>query len=365
MKQAREKPKNPPNLYKRGNSWIVDFYYRGLRHRENIGPVSRTQAKEKRDQLKGDMAAGRLDLRPKTKDWLFADALKRYLEYYRDTVRPKTHTTACHNAKRLRAFFGNRRLSAVSAFLIEKYRRERKSDGAAEATINNELALLRSFLNKCVEWKFLHERPEVKAYKLDNARNRYLTSDELDRLLVASNDDLKIVILTAVYTGLRYSELKSLTWRNINFVIRSVTVESAYAKNHETRTIPLNDTLTEALRHLNDREQPNPNDSVFTRGGKPWKSWRPAFENALKRADIQDFKFHDCRHTFGSYLGMAGVTQKAIMELMGHKDPKMSLRYTHLSLDHMRAAVTKIEQIGSGVTAFFTAEGAATGTAAT
>lgn len=92
----------------------------------------------------------------------------------------------------------------------------------------------------------------------------------------------------------------------------------------------------------------------LNRAGRSWKCWRTAFKTALKRAGISDFKFHDSRHCFGSYLAMADVNEKARMELMGHKDPKMTMRYTHLSLDDKRQAVPQLEKLGTGVTANLT-----------
>jgi Phage integrase family len=78
------------------------------------------------------------------------------------------------------------------------------------------------------------------------------------------------------------------------------------------------------------------------RYNKPWKSWRTAFENACERAGIKDFHFHDLRHCFGSWLAMNGTDIKARMELMRHKTPAMTLRYSHLSIDYKRQAITDL-----------------------
>ncbi len=352
MKQPRKKPKNPPNLYLVGDSWMIDFMFRGERYRESLGPVSRTVAKEEVGKRKAAAAEGRLDTGRKVKDLPFPDALEKYLEYYKANRRPSSHVRHVNSGVHLKAFFGTSRLSAISAFAIERYKRERKEAKAADATINREMALLKNLFNLSMKWGFARKNPvcEVKQYRLDNSRTRYLTEEELGKLLEACNPNLRIVVLTAVHTGLRTSELKSLTWRLVDFRNRSLTVESAYSKNGETRSIPLNAVLTEELKRLRIDNRPTPEDSVFlNRTGRPWKCWRTAFKTALKRAGISDFKFHDSRHSFGSYLAMADVNEKARMELMGHKDPKMTMRYTHLSLDYKRAAVAKLEKLGTGV----------------
>src|SRR5262249_57562126 len=91
-------------------------------------------------------------------------------------------------------------------------------------------------------------------------------------------------------------------------------------------------------------------EGVFgNREGTPYRSFRSAFERAVRRAGIQDFTFHDLRHTFASRLVMAGVDLPTVKELLGHKDITMTLRYTHLSTDHKQRAVNALEQFGSKV----------------
>ena len=86
-----------------------------------------------------------------------------------------------------------------------------------------------------------------------------------------------------------------------------------------------------------------PEDVVFvSRYGKPWKSRRTAFLNVVERACIKDFRFHDLRHCDGSWLATSGTTGKGQMELVGHRDPKTSLRYTHLSMEYKRQAVQRL-----------------------
>ena len=97
---------------------------------------------------------------------------------------------------------------------------------------------------------------------------------------------------------------------------------------------------------MHNKRTPVATDPVFIKNGKPWKCWRTAFENALKRAGISDFRFHDTRHHFGSWLEMTGTSGKTQMELMGHKDRKMTMRYTHLSVEHKRRAVANLPSFG-------------------
>ena len=167
----------PPNLYKRGNSWMIEFFFRGQRYRENIGPVSRTVAKEIRDRRKTEAAQGRLDIGSKVQDVLFENACEKYLEWYKTNWEPNSYKRHVNSAKHLNLFFGKRRLSAISTFLVEKYKMERKATGAAPATVNRELSMLGNLFTKAIQWKFAKSNPTkgVPHFKEDNARNRYLT----------------------------------------------------------------------------------------------------------------------------------------------------------------------------------------------
>src|SRR5262245_61024812 len=150
-----------------------------------------------------------------------------------------------------------------------------------------------------------------------------------------------------MHTGFRKSELQSLRWSSIDLVRGSATVESRYAKNGEARTVPLHPTLHAALRKLHKDREANPDDVVFTYEGRPWKVWHRSFKTALKRAGISDFRWHDLRHCFGSWLAMNGVPDKGRMELMGHKTPAMTARYKHLSVEYKRQAVAGLPQFGT------------------
>src|SRR5262245_25199538 len=117
----------------------------------------------------------------------------------------------------------------------------------------------------------------------------------------------------------------------------------------------MNDVLTTTLKAV--RMNTLADGLVFcSRKGTPYRSFRSAFELAVRKAGLENFTFHDLRHTFASRLVMAGVDLPTVKELMGHKDIKMTLRYTHLSSDNKRRAVRALEQFGDKVPAIFTTE---------
>ena len=246
----------------------------------------------------------------------------------------------------LRPTFGHIRLTEISPLAIERYKRQRKEAGLSEVTINRELAFLKNLFTKAMEWGKAPENPikKVRLFREDTARSRFLAEDEEARLLACCSPHLQPLVITALHPGFRASELRSLTWDDVEFRRRTITVRAAYAKNGEPRSVPMNEVLTTTLKAV--KLQMADGGGVFcNRGGTPYRSFRTAFERAMRLAGIADFTFHDLRHTFASRLVMAGVDLPTVRELLGHKDITMTLRYTHLSSSHKQAAVKTLEKV--------------------
>ncbi len=336
------------SIYKRGKSWYYDFLYRSERYTGCIGVVSKTVAKEVLAKKKAEATEGRYTSPAKKPSPLLEDFVKEYFEYYRVNHRPssvKRHETSW-NA--ISPMFAGKRLDEISPFDLERYRHQRKKEGRNEVTINRELAFLRNLYNKAIDWGKASENPlrKVRFARENNGRIRFLSPEEEVRLLAHCESQLKPLVLTALHTGFRKSELLSLTWEEVDFEKQNITVKAGYAKNGESRTIPMNDVLTATLEEV--RIDVTESGSVFrNRNGAPYRSFRTAFERAVRKSLIPDFTFHDLRHTFASRLVMSGVDLPTVKDLMGHKNINMTLRYSHLSSEHKRSAVGKLEQFGA------------------
>ena len=335
------------SIYKRGKSWYYDFQHRGERYAGCIGAVSKTVAKEVLAKKKTEAKEGRYESTAKKPSPLLEDFVEEYFEYYRANRRPRTierHETSWHV---IAPHLGAKRLDEISPHDLEQYRRKRREIGRSEITINRELAFLRNLYNKAIDWERTMENPlrKVRFARENNGHTRFLSPEEESRLLAHCNVHLKPLVITALHTGFRRSELLSLTWKDVDFKRRMITVQAAYAKNGESRSIPMNDVLHATLEEV--RINSMGTGPVFlNRNGTPYRSFRTAFERAVRAAEISDCVFHSLRHTFASRLVMAGVDLPTVKELMGHKDIKMTLRYSHLSSDHKRNAVEKLEKFG-------------------
>ena len=179
---------------------------------------------------------------------------------------------------------------------------------------------------------------EIKMERENNQRVRYLTPDEESRLFAVLPEKYHILVLVALHTGMRKTEQFSLEWRDVDFIQGQIKVR--VSKSGKSRIIAMNKTVTEALRGLSkvrriDNPYVFPGEKPRSRRTDLPKYW----EQYLQAASIQNFHWHDLRHTFASRLVMAGVNLYSVKELLGHHDFKMTQRYAHLSPEHLKAAV--------------------------
>jgi integrase len=339
------------SVYQRGKSWYYDFKYRGERYTGCIGAVSKTVAKEILAKKKAEAVEGRYELPSKKPSPIFEAMAEEYLHYYRANRRPRSVERHEMAFRALKPFFGGKRLTDITPLLIERYKRVRKEQGRSEVTINRELAFLKNLFTQAIVWHKTTENPvkQVRLFKEDNARTRFLTEDEEARLLAHCNAQLKPLVITALHTGFRKSELLSLQWANIDFRHHLIKVEAAYTKTREARSVPMSETLTATLKQHKIHATTEPTASVFG-----YRQMTKTFARAVQRAGIANFIFHDLRHTFASRLVMAGVDLATVKELMGHKHITMTLRYTHLAPGHKRSAIAALDRVAEKVPTIFT-----------
>jgi len=351
------------SIYKRGRSWVLDFQHKGTRHKVTLGPLpNRSSAREVATKIRGDIIkeGHGIAARP-TPSLSLEKAAKLLIEWAKDNGRPKTARWYAIMLKPVLRHFAGKRLADISPFGLERYKAARlqeikqgRGDGREPTgrAVNGELAVLRRLYNVMIEWgKFTADNPvrKVKRLREREGRTRWLTLEEIEQLLAACNPHVRPAVLTTLHTGLRRQELLGLKVGDLDFARRTLTVQAAYAKNGERRSIPMNAPLTETLRPLIIGKTSDA--SIFdSRKGEPYRSLRTAFATACRKAGITDFRWHDLRHTYASHLVMAGVDLPTVKELLGHKSIEMTLRYSHLSQDHKRQAVDRLaEKIALGV----------------
>ena len=216
------------------------------------------------------------------------------------------------------------------------------------ATVNRYLAALgHAFTVAVREWGWIDDNPVRKVTKLKEARGRvrFLSDDERERLLtecrVSKQPYLLAAVVLALSTGMRAQEILGLTWDRVNIEQGRILLE--HTKNGERRLVPL---VGQARALLAAQQQSRIDASPWVFPGRKDKpvELRAAFQFALDRAGIADFKFHDLRHSAASYLAMNGASVAEIAEVLGHKTLQMVKRYAHLSEAHTTGVVERMNR---------------------
>jgi integrase len=186
--------------------------------------------------------------------------------------------------------------------------------------------------------------------KKPEGRKRYLNEDEIKRLLTVCADSksphLLPTVVLALNTGMRKQEILKLTWEHVDLTSDfglNARIELHQTKNGKPRGVPLNRACVDVLTRM----EPDPKKRVGpvfkSHDGQARHQMRTAFESACTRAGIEDFRFHDLRHTAASHFVMRGRSLQEVKEVLGHSDYRMTLRYAHLSPKHLRSTVEALD----------------------
>jgi len=272
-------------------------------------------------------------------------------------------------------------LSDIKASLVNRWRQAMRTKKRSDETIKRIEAELRSLLQSAVNDKenALSQHPladlaPIKAKPRANIKPRYLSPDEAKRLKSALRvrdahlkekkasgnewkrqrgksvvdtpqpyyfDHLEPMVLLSLNTGMRRGELFTLEWSDLGEDFCEINLRGSNTKSGEDRSIPLNSICREVLTRW--RLQTTSNNYVFSNNGEPFREVKTAWGNLLKKAKIEDFRWHDMRHDFASQLVIKSVALNTVRDLMGHADMEMTLRYAHLSESAKADAVAVLE----------------------
>lgn len=339
-------------LVKRGKYWCMRFTYQGRQIRRSTGTGDRRLAEAILGKVRAQLVEGQwfekeaADTEAATRT--FEELMARYLaEHASKKAQPRHYRGYAQN---LSGFFGDRTLVEITPKLIVEYKNRRYAAGLKPASINRELATMKKAFNLAVkEWEWCQENPvsRVSMEREHNQRDRWLSLEDEARLLQVCAPWLCDLVTFAVHTGMRMGEILALTWRGVDFTRRTVTVFRS--KNGERRTIPMNDTVLSVLRRKSKIRSVK-TDLVFcSQAFTPLEAGhlRRAFRVAMKKAHIEDFHFHDLRHTFATRLVQEGVDLYKVQRLLGHKSPTMTQRYAHHHPESLRDGVAMLDRIAA------------------
>ncbi|MEE9615040.1 MAG: tyrosine-type recombinase/integrase [Thermodesulfobacteriota bacterium] len=333
-------------LYKRGKVWWMSFICKGRQVRRSTETTNKKLAEKIYAKCVTQVAEGKWFDIDEGRRRTFEELSAKYEA--QEFKELKSWQTVQSYLKQLKDFFGPYPLSDITPALIDEFKQMRKGKGVKPATINRQLNILKRMFNLAKKrWMWIREVPPIEMEpKADRKRVRHLSFEEYHKLIDNCPGCLRHIVTVAAWTGLRLGNVVNLKRKQVNLSSRTITLDGTETKNGENLTIPVAEPAFTALKdamkvtHLKS-------PYVFCKeDGLPLckRVVQRGFKEALERAGIEDFRFHDLRHCFASWNRQAGVDIDTLADLMGHKDTRMTRRYAHITTDHLADAVGLLEK---------------------
>lgn len=271
---------------------------------------------------------------------LYADLAEQHLAHAKTYQRSYDSTERIINNHVLPRW-GKKRLDEIKQQDVAKWLADKRAGGLAPATVEKIRTMFSRSFQLAKQWDLFDSNPvkDIPRLKFNNARERYLSAEEAERLRLAcecsSNPQLKNIVGLLLLTGARKSELLNAEWRHIDLEKRSWKIP--LAKNGRGRHVPLSQAAMDIINQLTKFDGcpyllPNPLTL------KPYSDIKKAWEKARKLADLEDVHLHDLRHTAASFMVGAGIDLYTVGKIIGHLSIASTERYSHLASDTLMAA---------------------------
>lgn len=315
-------------LYKRGEIWWADFWHLGRRIRRSSFTTDETAAREWRDTLKASLwREAKLGERRRVSwdeavlAWLDEKSGKASIEDDKDRLRW------------LSRHLKGRALDSIGTGELRNLSKKLHKQGLANSTINRYMAAASGVLNFACEQEWLMAVPKIPHRKEADTRIRFLEDEaEADRLLAELPPHVAAMSRFALATGLRRHNVTHLEWKQVNLQRKTAWYHPDEMKAGKRLTCPLNADALEVLREMQGQDK----RWVFTFRGAPVHDVTTrAWHAACARAGIEDFTFHDWRHTWASWHVQRGTPLPVLKELGGWATIEMVMKYAHLGPSHV------------------------------
>jgi len=337
------------------NAYRVQVRLKGHKH-QTATFSSLTDAREWAKNTEADIQRGLRFDDHHARKYTLVDAIAKYLEAATLEVHPR-HTQQRRKqlswwSDRLGANF----LADVTVDKINECKRElmatKGGRGTASpsrfkpATVNHYLTALSAVLayaTKELNWLRFNPMQSIKKLELKNSRVRFLSTEERAKLLHICHRRhplLYPLVLLAISTGMRKGELLALHWKDVDFSKQVLRIEQS--KNGDKRSVPLTGRAFQMLQEMHKVRHIH-SDLIFARSdGKAAIELKKQWEGAVKEAEIENFRFHDLRHTAATYLLESGATLPQLSAILGHRSIQMVKRYAHLDENYAIEVVERM-----------------------
>jgi integrase len=312
--------------------------------RERIGS-NKLAAEHRLRDVESALVEGRYIKKSPDARTMFKDLAQWYLELP-EVKAKRSYDRDERSLLKLLPFFGERQLKDVNPAIVEAYKEARLTEPSRRtpqnltkpATVNRELACLKTIFSKAVKNEKAERNPTqgVKMLKENNERDRILSPEEYTLLLAHCTEHITPIVKLAYHTAMRKGEILTLTWGQVDLREGFINLAPGDCKTKEGRLVPLSPELVEMFRAM---PRGLPAVKVFTYAGRQLGAIKRSFTTACKRAGIEDFTFHDLRHTAINNWRVQGHDYFRIMAASGHKTMSVFKRYNTVSREELKSLV--------------------------
>lgn len=317
------------SLYKRGEIWWIAFTApNGQRIRESAQTRNKQEAQEYHDRYKAETWR-RCKLKEKPRR-TWQEAVVKWLQ---ERSHKRTQDKDIRQLRWIDPFLREKYLDEIDRDMIESIAEAKEAEGRTPATVNRYLALIRAILRAAwLEWDWIDKAPKIRMRKERNKRIRFLTRNEAERLLKELPEHLAAMARFSLCTGLRMNNVVRLKWKQVDLEQHLAWIHPDESKTGKAIGVPLNSEAIAVLRQQYGKHQAY----VFTFEGQPvTRASTHAWYKACKRAGLEDFRWHDLRHTWASWHAQEGTPLSVLQEMGGWSTAEMVKRYAHLTAGHL------------------------------
>jgi integrase len=350
-------------IFRRGDVWWYEFWFAGRRIRESSKSPSKTLAKASEQKRRRELEEGFnnfTDVRHERVRTM-RDIAEDFLEEYKLRL-PRSAVFAEYAVNHIKRLIGDKMLVDVNEACVIRYQNERLTEKASPKSVNEEVGFLLRMMGDPGDLLRVRLKKKSKLkLKVHNEVGRAFTPEEKDRLLAAASEarspHIYMALSLALNAGMRDSELRGLTWAQIDFTKSYLTVGRSKTEAGEGRTIPLNSALYPILReyavwYREKFGETKPEWYVFPFGkpspqdpSRPITTFRTAWSNVREKAKVKG-RWHDNRHTLITDLAESGAGDQTIMDIAGHVSKQMLRHYSHIRMEAKRNALEAIVKPG-------------------